>query len=155
MTRAPRDGTDRLHLEPVTRDNWEAVIALELEPAQSAQLASNLYSLAEAYVESQCRPRAIRLGRTIIGFAMYEYLPVQAAFNISRFMIDARWQGCGYGRAALSVLLDALAIEGSDVPVYISVRPGNAAARRLYARAGFTETGRHVAGELVMCRTPD
>lgn len=142
-------------LIPVTRANWQAVIALRVAHEQAGNLASNLYSLAEAYVEPVCRPRAIVAGRTVVGFAMYEYVAAENIFNIPRFMIDAGWQGYGYGRAGLERLLDELAGERPSAAVLISLRPDNAAARRLYARLGFAETGRRVHGEDIMRRAPD
>ena len=141
-------------LVPVTRANWQAVIALRVDAEQADYLASNLYSLAEAYVEPACRPRAIVAGRTVVGFAMYEYVAAENAYNIPRFMIDAAWQGYGYGRAGLELLLDEIDQEHADAAVLISLRPDNDAARGLYARLGFVETGRRVHGEDIMRRPP-
>lgn len=141
-------------LAPVTRANWQAVIALRVEAEQADYLASNLYSLAEAYVEPTCRPRAIIAGQTVVGFAMYEYVAAENAFNIPRFMIDAGWQGYGYGRAGLERLLAEIGAEHADATVLISLRPDNEAARRLYARLGFVETGRRSHGEDIMRRAP-
>lgn len=151
--RARRTRVD-VALTPVTRANWQAVIALRVGAEQAANLASNLYSLAEAYVEPGCRPRAIVAGRTVVGFAMYEYMPGEHAFNIPRFMIDADWQGYGYGRVGLERLLDEIDAEHPDAAVLISLRPDNGAARRLYARLGFVDTGRRVHGEDIMRRAP-
>lgn len=141
-------------LTPVTPANWQAVIALRVATDQAENLASNLYSLAEAYVEPRCRPRAIVAGRTVVGFAMYEYVAAENIFNIPRFMIDAAWQGHGYGRAGLELLLDELRAECPTAAVLISLRPDNDAARRLYARLGFADTGRRVHGEDIMRRSP-
>lgn len=152
--RAGRTGPD-VALTPVSRANWQAVIALRVEAEQAANLASNLYSLAEAYVELACRPRAIVAGRTVVGFAMYDYVPGENAFNIPRFIIDAGWQGYGYGRAGLERLLDEIDAEHPDAPVLISLRPDNDAARRLYVRLGFVDNGRRFHGEDIMRRAPD
>jgi hypothetical protein len=40
--------SDKVKLKKVTADNWDAVVALELGVGQGDQLASNLYSVAEA-----------------------------------------------------------------------------------------------------------
>ncbi|KEZ78140.1 GNAT family N-acetyltransferase [Salinisphaera hydrothermalis] len=141
-------------LAPVTPANWQAVIALRVANDQAGNLASNLYSLAEAYVEPRCRPRAIVAGRTVVGFAMYEYVAAEEIFNIPRFMIDVAWQGYGYGRAGLARLLEELAAECPTAAVTISLKPDNTAARRLYARLGFEDTGRRVHGEDIMRRPP-
>lgn len=141
-----------VRLAPVSRSNWQAVIALRVAAEQAANLASNLYSLAEAYVEPACRPRAIVAGTTVVGFAMYEYVAAENAFNIPRFMIDAGWQGHGYGGAGLALLLDEIQAEHADAAVLISLRPDNDAARGLYARLGFVDTGRRIHGEDIMRR---
>ncbi|RJS91419.1 GNAT family N-acetyltransferase [Salinisphaera sp. Q1T1-3] len=137
-------------LAPVTPDNWQAVIALRLEAAQAANLASNLYSLAEAYVVPACRPMAIVAGRTVVGFVMYEYLPEQRICSIPRFMIDHAWQGRGYGRAGLAATLVHIRQAYPQAAIVISLLPGNDAARQLYAALGFIDTGEYRYGELIM-----
>jgi diamine N-acetyltransferase len=137
-------------IQPVSRDNWEAVIALRVDPDQADHLASNLYSLAEAYVEPNCQPRAIVAGRTVIGFVMYEYIASNQAFNIPRFMIDADWQGRGYGRASLRAIIGGLKAERPEAGITISLMPYNTHARRLYARMGFVDTGTQFYGEDVL-----
>lgn len=155
MTAAAASGPRlSLRIVPVTLANWQAVIALRLTAAQAGQLASNLYSLAEAYVEPRCQPRAIVAGRTVIGFLMYEYLPAERSFNIARFMIDRAWQGYGYGAAALAALVSALVDEAPEAAIMISVRPDNRGARALYERLGFVATGRRVHGEDVLYYQP-
>lgn len=141
-------------LAPVTHANWQAVIALRVADAQAANLASNLYSLAEAYVQPDCRPRAIVAGHTVVGFVMYEYLAADNAYNIPRFMIDRLWQGHGYGRAGLACVLAECEAERPEAAVLISLLPDNHAARRLYLGLGFVDTGRRVHGENVMRRPP-
>ena len=62
-TRAP------VTLVSVTKANWQHVIALRVADAQAENLASNLYSLAEAYVEQMDnsgvwdRPMAVAIER--------------------------------------------------------------------------------------------
>ena len=140
-----------VHLEPVTLHNWQDCIHLQLDPHQQASLATNLYSLAEAYVQPQCQPRALYDGGTMIGFAMYLHDPVGAAWWVPRFMVDRRHQRRGYGRAGMQALLAELRAGRASAPVMISLTPANAAARRLYESLGFTDTGRRSHGEIVLC----
>lgn len=141
-----------IRIVPVTRANWQAVIALRLTEAQAPNLASNLYSLAEAYVEPECRPQAVVAGETVIGFAMYEHLAYYNSYNIPRFMIDYRWQGRGYGRASLAALIEHLEAERPTASISISLLADNDGARALYDSLGFVDTGRRVHGEIVMQR---
>ena len=136
---------------PVTVANWQTCIHLRVSPEQATHLASNLYSLAEAYVEPACVPRAIYADETMIGFVMYTFHESTGAYSIPRFMIDVHWQGAGYGRRAMAAVLDTLKAERPAAPVFISLTPGNAAARRLYTALGFEETGRREAGEDILC----
>jgi|AntDeeMetagen681_2_1112603.scaffolds.fasta_scaffold22601_1 diamine N-acetyltransferase len=137
-------------LRPVTVHNWERCVHLRLLPAQAAGVASNLYSLAEAYVQPSCSPRAIYAGNHMIGFVMTEFVDSEGAYNIPRFMIDVDWQSAGYGGAALRAVLQALKNERVDAPILISLTPENQAARRLYERHGFEDTGQRLHGEDVL-----
>ncbi|MES1926994.1 GNAT family N-acetyltransferase [Salinisphaera sp. T31B1] len=146
----PADTGPVLALAPVTQRNWQHCIHLQLAPDQTHRLASNLYSLAEAYVEPRCTPRAIYADAQMIGFVMYEFYEHSGAFSIPRFMIDVRWQGYGYGRRAMRLIVDTLKSERPDAPILISLTPDNIAARRLYEAVGFEDTGRHSHGEDVL-----
>lgn len=153
MARKPGGGAAEpaITLAPVTVANWQTCIHLRLAPEQVAHLASNLYSLAEAYVEPACVPRAIYADGIMIGFVMYTFHESSGAYSIPRFMIDAHWQGAGYGRRAMAVIIDTLKTERPAAPIFISLTPDNAAARRLYTGLGFEETGRREAGEDLLC----
>ncbi|MES1943531.1 hypothetical protein PC39_05435 [Salinisphaera sp. PC39] len=137
-------------LRDITPANWQQCIGLEPAPAQAHRIASNLYSLAEAYVEPRLRPRAIYLGRRMIGFVMYEFDAENDCYWIPRFMIDARCQGRGYGKRALQAVIAALRDQRPDAPIMLSITPDNAIARHLYSSLGFVATGHRRHGEEVL-----
>ena len=68
--------------------------------------------------------------------------------------IDLRWQGAGFGRAAMTAAMARFARIAGCRRVRLLVAPDNGPALRLYRRAGFRITGTWPAtGELVMeCR---
>jgi len=137
-------------LRDITVDNWQTCIHLQLAEGQDHLLASNLYSLAEAWVEPALRPRAVYDDDTMIGFVMYVYDPAQACYWIPRFMIDARCQGMGYGRAAMQAVIDELRGQRPEAPIMISVTPDNEPARNLYLGLGFADTGHNRRGEDIL-----
>lgn len=139
-----------LSLRAIDRTNWQQCIHLQLAPDQARRVASNLYSLAEAYVDPRCHPRAIYAHGQMIGFVMTESPVDEGAVHIPRFMIDERWQGMGYGAQALRLIIDTLKSERADAPILISLTPDNHAARRLYERHGFEATGQRLYGEDVL-----
>ena len=105
-----------LTLRPVCAANADAVIGLPLHPAQRDFIASNAESLALAASHANMRPRAIYAGDELIGFAMYA-LPGstgrQDTHVLYRLMIAAPWQGQGFARAALALLLAEMRARGA------------------------------------------
>ena len=101
--------TIKIRLEPVTVASRAAVERLETAPGQEGFVESVAECLAEADRRRCCRPVGVYDGDALIGFAMYgffwEYLPFGRLW-LDRLLIDRRFQGRGYGRAALAALLE-------------------------------------------------
>ena len=73
-----------------------------------------------------------------------------ACYDLQQFMIDSRWQGKGYGTEALRMILSALEEERKYECVEVCVKKDDAAALRVYEKAGFTDTG-YVDGDAPDC----
>ena len=101
----------KIRLEPVTVASRAAVERLETAPGQEGFVESVAECLAEADRRRCWRPVGVYDGDALIGFAMYgffwEYLPFGRLW-LDRLLIDRRFQGRGYGRAALAALLERL-----------------------------------------------
>jgi diamine N-acetyltransferase len=138
-----------ISFRPVTRANFSAVVALTVTPEQAEFVSPNLYSIAEAYVESTWTPLAIHAGEDLVGFAMFGCDDETGHWWIMRYMIDAQHQGRGYGTAALPMLIDLMVERHSCGEIFLGYDPGNDVAERLYARMGFAPTGEMVGGEIV------
>jgi diamine N-acetyltransferase len=139
-------------LREITADNRQAVIALRLAPEQKYFVASNAYSLAEARRDPDSRPRAIYAGRRLVGFLMYEIARRRNKHHeasIYRFMIDRKYQGKGYGRAALGKALDEIRAIPHVTKISISYMPDNPVAKLFYATFGFAEVGQDRDGEML------
>ena len=81
----------------------------------------------------------------------WEYLPFGRLW-LDRLLIDRRFQGRGYGQAALAALLERLEREYHKKRIYLSVVEANRPAAALYESFGFRFTGeRDTHGERVMC----
>jgi diamine N-acetyltransferase len=144
--------SDKVKLKNVTADNWEEVVELELRDSQEDLVASNLYSVAEAQFDPNARPRAVYVGKRVVGFLMYDVQKTKGKAkkaSIYRFMIDRKYQGKGYGRAALSKALEEIrAIPGVN-RISILYMPKNRVAKPFYASFGFVEVGRDRDGEMI------
>ncbi len=125
-------------LEEITPDNWRT--DLKVAGSQQACVADRVTILARAYAYRNFRSRAWLIcdGETPVGIAMYydEEEPY-SAYDLSQFFIDERYQGRGYGTAALALILDLLRADGKYKKVELCYTAGNEAARKFYEKAGF------------------
>jgi diamine N-acetyltransferase len=151
-------------LRPVDQGNYRACIDLAVDPRQVRFVASNVQSLADAYVwRGDAEPYAVYAYDEVVGFALLYPLvdgepvyplPADAAVRglvLVRLMVDARFQGRGYGREALEAIAE-IARGRRLGTLRLSVVPENGRALEFYRRNGFVETGEVEEGELVMER---
>lgn len=156
-----------IELRPITRENFESCMSLTVHESQKHFVADNRTSLAQAYLavsNHYCIPMPFALydGETPVGFIMMAFddappedtpdEPFQESiYEIWRLMIDARYQGRGYGRQALECAIAYLRTKpcGESKKIVLSYEPENQIAKQLYAAVGFTETGLIYDGEAV------
>lgn len=147
-----------LSIQPVTKDNWGALIKLKVRQDQTHFVASNLFSIAESkfgFDESDgshwdLYPYGIYDGETPVGFLMYGYnfqYPDFQAF-ILRLMVAENQQGKGYGKFGMEKMLETFRADERIQSVGISYEPENDGARKLYSSLGFVETGKMLDGEV-------
>lgn len=133
------------------------VAELAVRPDQSGYIESVPECLAEAAQDDRWRPLALMDGGQPVGFAMAGYFAGEGEGRmwLDRLLIDARYQGRGYGKAALRGLIRQFFAEGHGA-VYLSLYADNAAALKLYQAHGFVFTGElDTKGERIMRLTRD
>lgn len=117
-----------IRLEPISPENFEAVIALQAAPEQSKFVASNLYSIAQAKVYPECIALAAFDNDQAVGFAMYCPDRADGEYWIRRLMVDRDCQRKGFGEVILHGVLQRIMADLSRHRVYISFEPDNHAA---------------------------
>ena len=135
-------------LKPVTNDNFHEIAKLSdsLTDQQKKCVAPNVYSLAQAYLNfEQAWPRAIYLGETPIGFLMLDIDPEdidkkENAYYLWRFMIARDYQGKGYGKKALDLIINQCREDQKSV-LYTSCDMEEEMPYRFYINYGFIDTG--------------
>lgn len=98
----------------------------------------------------RARPYALYEGEEPVGFIMFDWRPEKKWVEIWRLMIDHRFQGKGYGRAAVQKALEFLRESGLFEKVQINYVEENQGAKHLYRSMGFQETGAMEGNEVVM-----
>ena len=87
-----------------------------------------------------------------VGLVYYADLPELNVYNLCQFFIDIRYQGKGYGKAALLLVIDKMREEGRYKRVSVTYHEGNDVALRLYESVGFVHTGAEFEGDKDMER---
>jgi len=150
------EGLTVIELRKITSENFEECIRLDLTEEQQKYVASNAYSLSEAYAllndgKYIPMPYAIYNDDIMVGFIMAEYQPIdeddpeddENVYYLPRLMIDKRYQGNGYGKKAMLKMIEIMRTfpYGEAEAVVLSCSRENTAAYELYKSLGFVDTG--------------
>lgn len=149
---------DNITLRPVTAENFWPALHLSVTPEQQRFVADYApivaLGLAKAYVGwggATWEPYAIYADETIVGFVALAYEPeTPDQYWVFHYFIDHRYQGRGYGTAALQRFIELVRREHPACQMLqLVVHPDNTRAQRLYTSAGFQPTGTERWGEPV------
>ncbi|HEY7020403.1 MAG TPA: GNAT family N-acetyltransferase [Ktedonobacterales bacterium] len=149
---------NRVTVHRVTRANWRDTLLLAVQPDQQRFIAGYApiaaIILSKAYVGAEgmrWEPYAFIIEGEMVGMAA---LATEARHTDRRwlfhFFIDERFQGHGYGRAALTALISWVTRRKPTCrSLLLTVHPENHVAQRLYTDMGFMPTGDESGGELI------
>ena len=128
----------------INEQNFLAVRRLAVRDDQRGYLdsASGILARGYAYRASRARVCGIAADGEAVGLALVKDMDEEpACYDLQQFMIDARFQNRGYGTQALRLILAKLAAERKYDCVEVCVKREDAAALRVYEKAGFYDTG--------------
>ena len=139
-------------LKPITQKNFHECISLQVADNQKKFVATNVQSLAEAFVNPTYHPFGIydsaahyQANPPMVGFTMYEL--IDAVGFILRLMIDEKFQRKGYGRASMIEVIRRLKLHPEVERIATSHERENEAAARLYESLGFVNWKHELRGE--------
>jgi diamine N-acetyltransferase len=143
--------------EPVTAENVDAAIGIEVAANQRRLVAPVVKSLAEAYVHpTHAWPRLILDGDRPVGFLM-AFLDIawpvdggghEVRSGLWRLNIAEAEQGRGYGRFAVRTVAEEVRRRGGS-RVYVTWEPGEDGPEGFYLGLGFRRTGEVSGGQTV------
>ncbi|MCP3740318.1 GNAT family N-acetyltransferase [Rossellomorea sp. BNER] len=142
-----------IQLKVVTRQNWEDALSLEVGHYQNKFVPTVAVSLAKVYIKPDGEnieyiPFAIYDNEELVGFIMHAYEEnTSSMYWINGFIIDKKYQGKGYGKAALSEIVKWITNKFTQCEeIRLTVYKENYTAINLYKSFGFVPTG-EVYGE--------
>jgi diamine N-acetyltransferase len=136
-------------LREITADTVRAICKLSdtLTPPRKYMVAPNAVSIAQAYFEPKAWLRAICAGETPVGFVMLYDDPGdppghEPDYFLWRFMIAGPYQGRGYGRRAIELLVEYVKARPGAKQLEVSCGQGPGSPEDFYRKLGFERTGK-------------
>jgi diamine N-acetyltransferase len=148
----------------VTEDDDEAVMGLRRGPGQDRYLGRMIGHFEDAISDAKACPRMwsvqdVENGQ-LVGFAMIsDGIPqevldadddIVGPYYLWRLLIDHRFQGRGYGAAAIDAVITYVRTRPNAEALLTSCKAGEGSPQPFYLHYGFVKTGRVVDGEDVL-----
>lgn len=137
-------------LREITKERVREICRLQVSESQRKFVAPNAVSMAQAHFEPKAWFRAVFAGETPVGYVMLFDNPDEPEYYLWRYMIDARYQGMGFGRQALEQVIAYVRTRPGAKELLTSCVPGEGSPCPFYEQLGFVFTGDDDDGELVM-----
>ncbi|HEM4424609.1 TPA: GNAT family N-acetyltransferase [Streptococcus suis] len=132
-----------IRLELVNKDNFEAVLQVQLAPEDQRRVASVEYSLAQAWLyreEGHLLPYAVKSGQRIVGFVLLS-IQEDKSYYVWRLLIDRHYQNRGYGKEVIRQVLRRARDDQQCHKVTVNYVIGNHKMRYILEKLGFQFIG--------------
>ncbi len=126
-----------IRLEEINESNCDECVKLRVASSQEAFMTSTGTAIAHWKFHPDWRAFGIYEEDRMVGFAMYGTENNEDAANIISFMVDERYQGRGYGKAALDKLISLIRKDCKSKSLRVCIHPRDIEALRLYRQFGF------------------
>lgn len=131
-------------LNKIDESNFIECFSLKLKEGQEKFCSHPIKSLAQAYIYyHQCTPFGIYEDDIMVGYVMVIYDYDEKSYNIWHFMIDEKFQGKGYAKKAMPLILEYIKSYpfGESNIVYLTVNKENNISINLYKKFNFVFNG--------------
>ena len=150
----------RVQLHDIVTDaDREAVLGLQRAPGQERFLGSMESHFEDAIADARAMPRmwSVHDGEQLVGFVMIsdniEVIEpdMLGPYYLWRLLVDARFQGRGYGAATLDAVVEYLRTRPGAEVLLTSCGQGEGSPQPFYEHYGFVPTGEMKWDEVVLC----
>lgn len=136
-----------IRLEPVNENNYLECVQMP----KVNHVASNAFSIVQAYVFEDTHPYCIFNDDVMVGFAMYKVLHEEIdIYCMNRLYVAEEHQNKGCGKAAVKMLLKMMKERHDCTEVFTSTNFENERALHVYESLGFKRTGEFDGNEVVL-----
>lgn len=141
-------GLEPITLRAITGENLHAVLELSVADHQrKIYPRTNAHSIAEAHYPADDDAvwlKAIYAGETPVGLILTSEAEDRGEYFLWRLMIDQRFQGRGYGRSAVQLLIERIRQTDNPKALITSHLQVDSNPGRFYEQLGFEYTGEKI-----------
>ncbi len=149
---------NELSIKKIPKEKWDIIKELSVHEEQSHFIETSLECLNDAKNNAYNMKwyfYGVYVGDSLIGFAMHGKTRILLCSQVwlDRFMIDKDYQGKGYGKKSMELILQKMHEDYCCNKIYLSVHEDNFLAIKLYNKLGFKKTiFKDLKGERIMAR---
>lgn len=130
-----------MKVEKVTESNCEKLKQINLKSDQISFADSPVDAYSDSKQFKGSTPYLILNNDKVIGFIIVEDLS-EASYLIWNFMIDQQYQGMGFGKRSMDMIIEMIKSNLNGKKIELGVIPDNLVAKKLYLSLGFISTGK-------------
>lgn len=140
----------KVTLREITAETVGPVCRLSrtLPEHQHGFVADNAFSIAQAHFSETAWFRAVYADETPLGFIMLDDDATKPEYFLWRFMIGGDYQGNGYGRKAIELLVDYVKTRPGAKELLVSFVQKEHGPEEFYLKTGFKLNGQMHGGEV-------
>lgn len=141
MTKEQVNRESQVTLREVTSETVGKICRLKVTEEQNNFVAPNSVSIAQAYFTETAWFRAIYADETPVGFVMLDDDSEKPEYFLWRFMIAAEYQGLGFGRKAIQLLVEHVKTRPGAKELLVSYVDKEGGPGPFYKKLGFKLNG--------------
>ena len=140
-----------IRLQDVDVSNWRDCSDLQLAEEEREYISSNVYVIAEWKFETESALKAIYSDTELVGMLAYYLHDGEHGYFywLYHLMIQKRYQGKGYGEAAVRLAVKEMHQLGAT-EIRTMYMPGNIRSQNLFKKLGFDEIGTLDGGDIFL-----
>ena len=129
-----------INLRERTKANLISIIDLNVNENQKGQVALNAVSIVQGHYSNSAWFKGIFNNNLAVGFVMLDLITKENKCFLWRFMIDKKYQGKGYGKIALTQVIDYVKSFKVFTELKTSYVPTDNSAEGFYKNFGFIKS---------------
>ena len=129
-----------INLREITSKNLKSIIDLNVKEDQKDYVALNSVSIAQGHYSKSAWFKGIFNDDRPVGFVMLDLIEEENKCFLWRFMIDREYQGKGFGKIALTQVIDFVRSLNLYTYIATSYVPAENGAGGFYKNFGFIES---------------